>query len=133
MKGAARKKCIYACLLVAAAAVSFAHGAAAQAATCPSLTADDIGSPQIQQTLWGNVIKACSEFTANTVLLCLTSVKLMALCLHLHCCCVRTLAGVVTAWPAQAAGRTAGTCAVALYAASAAVGAAAASLIDSKL
>jgi hypothetical protein len=65
MKATARKKCIYACMLVAAAAVSFVQGAAAQAATCPSLTADDIGSPQMKQTLWEGVIKACSEYTAG--------------------------------------------------------------------
>jgi hypothetical protein len=69
MRTTARKKCLYACLLVAAAAASFMQGAAAQAATCPSLTADDVGSPQAKQALWEGVLKACSEFIAGIVLI----------------------------------------------------------------
>jgi hypothetical protein len=62
MKATGRRKCLYACLLVAAAAANIAQGAAAQAATCPSLTANDIGSSQALQALWEGVIKACSEY-----------------------------------------------------------------------
>jgi hypothetical protein len=64
MKATGKRKCLYACLLVAAAAASIAQGAAAQAATCPSLTADDIGSASAGQALWQGVIKACSEYNS---------------------------------------------------------------------